>query len=589
MSYRIDDDENRIQDLKDQIDQLEVQTFSPEVVARNESTSNTGVQTGDGAVSNPFPLRPPIKDFGDVENIISLNLNDVDSHVGRMTVIGDTNISFLNPLGSNKLIQFQLDITMDGVGGHDFTFNNNMEGQFEIDDTPNARTILKIQTTDGGFSYQSENITSGDGGGDNLGDHIATQALEMQNNAIFLDIAQDQSIFALSLANNHVVPVGGAHDFFVNDTVIPKFGITETAIQSNVDLNMNTKNVINLSNLIFDDADQSIISLASGIRHDAPAGDAHRFRINSANIAEINVDGIELFGNSLILDADADTEINSITDDSMQFITGGELRATISNTAFLFTVPINMLGLNKITSVLDPTNPQDVATKAYVDASGGGTSFIGFLADADLDMDTKNVINLSNLIFDDADQSIISLASGIRHDAPAGDAHRFRINSANIAEINVDGIELFGNSLILDADADTEINSFSDDSMQFIVGGLLRAQLTNTAFFITTDVVFNEDVTLGSSSVDNIIFNGDTVGDITANVDNIDDIGALSRTYAFGYFKGGVSIVEGYDTGFRPIIQTNTGTVFTVPTAGGKTELRCCFQTGGSVLIVTEP
>jgi len=55
MAFRIDDDENRIQDLKDQIDQLEIQTFSPEVVARNESTRNTGVQTGDGAATNPYP------------------------------------------------------------------------------------------------------------------------------------------------------------------------------------------------------------------------------------------------------------------------------------------------------------------------------------------------------------------------------------------------------------------------------------------------------------------------------------------------------------------------------------------------------
>ena len=81
--------------------------------------------------------------------------------------------------------------------------------------------------------------TNGIIGADNLGDHIATEALKMNDNAIFLDNLQEQIIKALDGSNKYIVPVNGAHDFFVNDTVTPKFTITENSIESNVDLVMN--------------------------------------------------------------------------------------------------------------------------------------------------------------------------------------------------------------------------------------------------------------------------------------------------------------------------------------------------------------
>ncbi len=50
-----------------------------------------------------------------------------------------------------------------------------------------------------------------------------------------------------------------------------------------------------------------------------------------------------------------------------------------------------------------------------------------------------------------------------------------------------------------------------------------------------------------------------------------------------------VGIRENFVTGTKPASQTNEGIFFAVPTAGGKTEIRCAFQTGGSVLIAVEP
>jgi len=109
---------------------------------------------------------------------------------------------------------------------------------------------------------------------------------------------------------------------------------------------------------------------------------------------------------------------------------------------------------------------------------------------------------------------------------------------------------------------------------------------TNNYFGVTN---FNGNVTLGNSASDSVTFIADTIGDITANVDNTDDIGTSSRTYANAWVKSSLGIVEGYATGFKPSGVTNAVRLFTVPTGAGKTELRASFQTGGSVIIVTEP
>ena len=64
-----------------------------------------------------------------------------------------------------------------------------------------------------------------------------------------------------------------------------------------------------------------------------------------------------------------------------------------------------LMGGHKITNLGTPTVNTDAATKAYVDASGGSTSFIGFTADANLAMGTYNIEGLDQLIFSTATSS----------------------------------------------------------------------------------------------------------------------------------------------------------------------------------------
>ena len=165
MAYRIDDDENRIQDLTDKIDQLEVQTFSPEVVARNESTRNTGVQTGDGAATNPYPEWYPVRDFGTLGNLtLVILLNRTDSQIAKMTLNGDVDFAFEVPPPLNKGMWFILDVTIDAVGGHTIYLPGNViPASTTIDNAANARTVLRISTTDGGATYFAENLSTGGG------------------------------------------------------------------------------------------------------------------------------------------------------------------------------------------------------------------------------------------------------------------------------------------------------------------------------------------------------------------------------------------------------------------------------------------
>jgi hypothetical protein len=52
---------------------------------------------------------------------------------------------------------------------------------------------------------------------------------------------------------------------------------------------------------------------------------------------------LDLNGNELILDPDGDSIISSISDDNIQISTGGSVRASISNTGLLMATPITML------------------------------------------------------------------------------------------------------------------------------------------------------------------------------------------------------------------------------------------------------
>jgi hypothetical protein len=81
------------------------------------------------------------------------------------------------------------------------------------------------------------------------------------------------------------------------------------------------------------------------------------------------------------------------------------------------------------------------------------------------------------------------------------------------AKLNSD-IDMDGNNLVLDADNDTYINSFSDDTIQFVTNSSLRMSISNSAITLVpnTGILGNLQVDgstiLGDTSSDTIVFNG---------------------------------------------------------------------------------
>lgn len=113
---------------------------------------------------------------------------------------------------------------------------------------------------------------------------------------------------------------------------------------------------------------------------------------------------INMEGELLRFDTTKTSWIEAFTSNVMQFVTGSSVRLNINNTNILASIPISMLDLNKITNVVDPTNPQDVATKNYVDGLSGGanTSLSNLIAttiNQDLLPDIAAVRNLGSASF----------------------------------------------------------------------------------------------------------------------------------------------------------------------------------------------
>lgn len=93
-------------------------------------------------------------------------------------------------------------------------------------------------------------------------------------------------------------------------------------------------------------------------------------------------------------------------------------------------------------------------------------------------------------------------------------------------------------------------------------GNVIQQQQTST---FDSTATFNGDVVLGNSSSDNITFNGDTVGNLTPNVSDTNDIGTSAQKYRNGYFSnlldiGGNITVGGAATLNGDVVLGNSST-----------------------------
>ena len=146
---------------------------------------------------------------------------------------------------------------------------------------------------------------------------------------LFLNAALTQGILGNAGGVGIFAPTGDTIDFFINSLVTPKFGITETSIESNVNLHMNNKDITEWDNLtslggdtIADDATLGGLSMFLGA--------SREFRIfrGAPQIAE--------FGNQIDFLVQQNMNNNNIAEiSSLLFNVGDSIQGGASEFAFI--------------------------------------------------------------------------------------------------------------------------------------------------------------------------------------------------------------------------------------------------------------
>ena len=240
---------------------------------------------------------------------------------------------------------------------------------------------------------------------------------------------------------------GVAHSFRVGS--IEVLDISDNNVEFNRPINLHsntaTGSYIN-GDMYYDGTDikavvpAGTVNLTSG----GGSGGANTTLSNLTSPTAINQD-LNMQGNSLALDTDKDTYIESVTDDTLIMQVGGNAKFKITNTQILFSDDVTLL-------------------------SGS----------AELKMGT-NPINFQN-----TGQTIQSTGGGIDYAVPSGDTHEFAVNSAlklTIAETlttSSNDISMGGNDLEFGTGG--TINFYSSASMAS--GGSATALPSNpTGYF----------------------------------------------------------------------------------------------------------
>jgi len=318
-----------------------------------------------------------------------------------------------------------------GSFGNNFDIVNIIDGKFgvipnTVPDENNSSAPMLVLNPENGLPDELDTITQGV-------DVLSFQELYLRTTNEVITFTQNGNIIT-QIGGDFAVPPDTLL-FLLYDTILQKWNIIGTSIGSGEDVSLwadfpavsdvdvNDKDILKVKNLDFDDpfstieglvnlnffqTAQEIDSLSDQLFYQVAAAQKHHFAVAGATVFEILQASIEvhqpinLLGNALVLDVDKDTQINAFNDDQIQFITNSLLRMSITDTAIFPAVDVSMINGNKITNLVNPTNPQDVATKDYADSLNSisaGDSKIQIIdtgvgvASIVLDNDTKIIID----------------------------------------------------------------------------------------------------------------------------------------------------------------------------------------------------
>jgi len=205
-----------------------------------------------GGTGISWPIRPGNDTIATVTGTVTVDLNQgSESHVFPIgPITGDVDITFSNPPSSGSTQVFILEITQDGTGLHDVTFNDTINGTTPtVDTSASTKTLLACTTLDGGTTYW---------------------VFRTGNSAIF---AADT--YATKALDNLVSPV------------------------LNASINFNSNAPTNFNGYVSQIVGNTLVNDASGATWTLPSGDAYLYNINGIEEFEVSSTSINVKGNAV--------------------------------------------------------------------------------------------------------------------------------------------------------------------------------------------------------------------------------------------------------------------------------------------------
>ena len=309
-------------------------------------------------------------------------------------------------------------------------------------------------------------------------------------------------------------------------------------IEAFVDLDMSLNDIVDVNNIlgrddgtlfkiIFDSAEDSDTFISSNTstadRIDFDANGVNSFAVTFDTGVNMGQVGIPFGSNAFFSMLDHFMIWNEITEP-----VDGLVGNSQGNVFFDDTTDPPILMIKKKNSV-------GGVSVVSLEASGGGSQTPWL---SDINANFFNLQSLSNLEFNNP--SAAAPTAGV--DAIFVQDNSMVHNVANGG--NFDFREQGGNFLVMDAAVATfTVGTFQANANVVNLG--VNASATVNVIGLSTFLAnanFNEDVTLGNSSADDIVFNGDVVNSITPNVDNLYDLGSASQEWRDLFIDGTANI-----------------------------------------------
>ena len=360
------------------------------------------------------------------------------------------------------------------------------------------------------------------GGGDNLGDHTATADLNMatydilqpdrlfwETNVVIQAIDTTPTDGTLDRLEYNAGNLGG-HDFYVDraNTTVPRLGITETSIESNVPLNMNLNHVefqsitapshaVTAKRYLFQDTADDHLK----IRTDTQLID---LETGSSNWSNITIDtSKDMLKYSL-------TNLGAVSFKDSGNVVRGSLTADSTNSSLTLNISTNPLRITNVGT--------EIATFSTV--AGDEVNFFG-----DLDMNSKTIFEANAIVFDafstaSADGKSITTQAGTKmlfdlertsdfFEYKIGGSQKFTIGNTSIQSLlplqmnsnSLTGVTVFNLSAYSGSAPTGNGNIWLDGTDVKLRTGGVEKNLSNTA----TQLDDLSDVLIGTPSANTVL------------------------------------------------------------------------------------